>query len=316
MSNKFKTAIAIVLLSLVAIAVGLAAPGWFRFLAASALAKGLVVLGVVVLLRAGLVTFGQGLYYCIGGYTVGLVGLYAGVTDAVVLLFLAALVGGLVGSLFGLFMSRYRQIFFAMFSLALSMILFGILSKTEFLGSTDGFNVVQVTLFGTSFDAEGRNMLIYILACSLAGLAILLGQAYVRSPLGYASVAFNNNEVRVEFLGLAPNRILYVNYVIASTTASLGGGLVAMAIGHVGPEMAFWTQSGEFVFIALLGGAGHAAAPFLGAGVFELLRSYALEWMPEAWQMTLGLVLIIVIVFLPKGLWSLFSKAVWSGVRA
>ncbi|WP_204267014.1 ABC transporter permease, partial [Klebsiella aerogenes] len=90
---------------------------------------------------SGLVSFGQGLYYCIGGYAIGLGGQLLQITDIFVLLALAATAGLVTGGILGLVMSRYREIFFAMFSLALSMILYGVLSRTQSLGSTDGFNV-------------------------------------------------------------------------------------------------------------------------------------------------------------------------------
>ena len=87
--------------------------------------------------------------------------------------------------------------------------------------------------------------------------------------------------------------------------AALGGALTAMTAGHVDPEMAFWTTSGEFVFIALLGGTAHVAAPLAGAFLFELIRTFAFDLAPYCWQMILGAVLLLIIFFLPKGLWSL-----------
>ena len=78
-----------------------------------------------------------------------------------------------------------------------------------------------------------------------------------------------------------------------------------MATGHVDPHMAYWTTSGEFVFIALMGGTLHVAAAFVGAILFELIRTYAFELSPYTWQMALGVVLLAIIMFLPRGLWSL-----------
>jgi branched-chain amino acid transport system permease protein len=84
--------------------------------------------------------------------------------------------------------------------------------------------------------------------------------------------------------------------------------LSAFASGHIDPEMAYWTTSGEFVFVTLLAGTGHVAAPFIGAFLFELLRTYALEYAPYTWQMVLGGAMLLVIVFMPRGLWSLFQN--------
>src|ERR1700687_1671713 len=80
--------------------------------------------------------------YCIGAYAVALIGRWTGVTDAVALVLIGGACAGLVSFVVGFLLARYREIFFAMLSLAFSMILYGVLVKTESLGSTDGFSVI------------------------------------------------------------------------------------------------------------------------------------------------------------------------------
>ncbi len=72
--------------------------------------------------------------------------------------------------------------------------------------------------------------------------------------------------------------------------------------------MAYWTTSGEFVFVAILSGTGSVLAPFLGSLVFEIIRTFAYEYSPNTWQMVLGIAMLLVIVFLPAGLWSMFAR--------
>jgi branched-chain amino acid transport system permease protein len=88
----------------------------------------------------------------------------------------------------------------------------------------------------------------------------------------------------------------------------LGGALAALTIGHVDPNMSYWTTSGGFVFVTILAGAGSIAAAFIGSVVFESLRSFAVDAMPGLWQMTLGTVLLLTILFLPEGLGSVFTR--------
>ena len=102
--------------------------------------------------------------------------------------------------------------------------------------------------------------------------------------------------------------VLHLTYVIGAATAGLGGALIAIAAGHIDPELAYWTTSGEFVFVAILSGVGHVAAPLLGMALFELLRSFAFQYSPYTWQMVVGLAMLGVILFLPSGLWSLFAR--------
>ncbi len=286
---------------------GWIAPQWLVFLLTMALAKAMVVQGVVMQMRAGLVTFGQGLFFCVGGYAVGMSGHFLNITDLAVLLMIGVGVAVLLAMILGLLMTRYREIFFAMLSLAFSMILYGVLVKSSALGSTDGFNVKAWTLFGWSPAAgQGPLVLFMIIVASSAVLAVLLHR-YSRSNAGMMCEAIRENEVRVEYLGQSPRWVLYMNYVAAAAVSALGGGFMALSAGHIDPEMAYWITSGEFVFIALLGGTAHVAAPFIAAIVFAVVRTYAIELVPHSWQMILGFTLLAIIVFLPKGLWSLFT---------
>lgn len=303
-----KTQAALLAVTVALALAGFVAPYWLTFLLMLALAKGLVVQGVVMQMRSGLVSFGQGLFFCIGGYGVGVASNLMGVTDAFAQIGLAVVVALAVAAVLGLLMARYRDIFFAMLSLAVSMILFGLLVKNQALGSTDGFNVAAQTYLGWAPAHEHQKLVAYLLAVVIAGAAAQLLYLYMSSGVGQICEAIRENEIRVEYLGLSPRWLIYGNYLAAAAIAAVGGALTAFATGHVDPEMAFWTTSGEFVFIALLGGITHVAAPFLAAILFAVVRTYALELTPNTWQLILGVVLLAVIVFLPKGLWSLVQR--------
>jgi branched-chain amino acid transport system permease protein len=277
------------------------------FMLTASMGKGLVVLGLIILLRTGLVSFGQGLYYCVGAYTVGSLGQFLGWKNALVLLAGGTLAAGVLAIILGFLLANYRGIFFAMLSLAFSMILFGLLVKTSALGSTDGFNVPSPTLFGRAISGAEHQYPLFALGCVVAFIAILLTNAYLRTALGRLSPAIRDNEIRVEYMGASVRNAIHTKYVIAGALAGLGGALTAMTIGHIDPEMAYWTTSGEFVFVALLGGTGSVMAPFLGAILFEIIRTYAYRYFPNTWQMALGSTMLLVIIFLPAGLWSAFT---------
>jgi branched-chain amino acid transport system permease protein len=103
-------------------------------------------------------------------------------------------------------------------------------------------------------------------------------------------------------------RAVYVSYIIAGALAAVSGGLIALTVGHITPDLAFWSQSGEFVFVAILGGTGSVIAPVIGSVLFEFVRNYAFKLSPYTWQMTLGIVLLLIIFFLPGGVWSLTAR--------
>jgi branched-chain amino acid transport system permease protein len=287
---------------------GLALPQWAVFTLTLALAKGLVVLGLMVLWRAGLVSFGQALYYCLGGYTVGMCGRYLGWSDAIGLVALGTWVAFAVSFLLGFIISRYREIFFAMLSLAFSMILYGVLVKSEVLGSTDGFNVITPTLLGWAPQDQAiplADFYLTLVAVVLGGAAVRI---YLHSTMGHLATAIRDNEVRVEYLGVSARALIHAKYVLAAALAGAGGALSALAVGHVDPEMAYWTTSGEFVFVTILSGTGNIAAPFVGSTLFELVRTYAFQYSPYTWQMVLGATLLLLILFLPEGIWSLVQR--------
>jgi ABC-type branched-subunit amino acid transport system permease subunit len=296
------------LIFLVIALAGLWTPPWALFILTIAFAKGLVALGLMLFLRAGLVSFGQALYYCAGGYAAGALGRYLGVSDIFLMMAAGAAAAGLLGFVLGFLLAKYRGIFFGLLSLALSMILYGLLVKNEALGSTDGFNILPSTLFGVR---PGLDWLRYLVALSAAAVALgaaALVHRYLDTPLGRLAPAIKDNEIRVEYMGASARYAIHVKYVIAAVLAGIGGALAATTVGHIDPDMAYWTTSGEFIFMAILAGTGSVVAPFAGALIFGIIHTTAYDLSPNTWQMFLGTSLLLLIVFLPEGLWSLFRR--------
>jgi branched-chain amino acid transport system permease protein len=283
-------------------------PRWALFLVTISLAKGLVVLGLLLLMRTGLVSFGQGLYYAAGAYAAGTAAQELGLSDGVAMVLVGALVGAVIAAVVGTLLARYRTIFFAMLSLAFSMILYGLLVRSAALGSTDGFHVVPRTVAGLDVGGEHGRMLIFALTAVCAFVVCAALDRYLGSRLGGLAPAVRDNELRVEFMGASVRNVVHLNVIVAGALAGLGGALTGLAVGHIDPEMAYWTTSGEFVFVAILSGTASVVAPFLGAIVLELLRSFAYEYAPNTWQVVVGGAMLAVIMFLPAGLWSLFRR--------
>jgi len=304
MSRLDRTTLAL-LASLVALlAGGPLLPRWALFLLTVSLAKGLVVLGLLLLMRSGLVSFGQGLCFAAGAYAAGTLPSGRFFTDAVVMVVAGGVAAGIVAAGCGLLLARYRAIFFAMLSLAFSMILYGLLVKTSALGSTDGFNVVARSVAGIP---QGPYAIFALTAITAFAVSLAMHR-FLGSHLGRLAPAVRDNELRVEYMGASVRSVVHLNLVIAGVTAGLGGALTALAVGHIDPEMSYWTTSGEFVFVAILSGTSSVLAPFFGAILLELLRSFAYEYSPNTWQLVVGGAMLLVILFLPSGLWSMFGR--------
>ena len=283
-------------------------PQWFLFILTLSFATGLVALGLMLLLRAGLVSFGQALYYCAGAYAAGALGRYLKVGDILVQMAVGGAAAALLAFILGFLLAKYRGIFFGLLSLALSMILYGLLVKSEALGSTDGFNILPSTLFGVRPAADWVRYAVMASAAAVALLAAALVHRYLDTPLGRLAPAIKDNEIRVEYMGASARQAIHVMYVVAAALAGIGGGLAATTVGHIDPDMAYWTTSGEFIFITILSGTGSVVAPFIGAFIFGAIHSAAYDLSPNTWQMSLGTALLLLIVFLPDGLWSLFTR--------
>ena len=262
----------------------------------------IAALGVSVMMRAGQVSFGHALYACVAAYTVAfLARAYPG-TDGLILIAAGVMASFIFSSVIGLFMVRYRGIFFGMLNLAFSMVMFALLSKLYHLtGGTDGLRVNRPSLAGIVMERQVFEYTFLVIAIMLSLFLAWWVQRYFRSGSGQALSAIKTNETRLEYLGFSAYFIMWKGYVFSAVVVGFSGALLALMQGLVTPEIGAWLRSGEFVFISILGGAGHAAGAFLGAAAFETIKLTSSAYFPGLWQFILGLTLIIVIFIFPSG---------------
>jgi ABC-type branched-subunit amino acid transport system permease subunit len=95
--------------------------------------------------------------------------------------------------------------------------------------------------------------------------------------------------------------VLLISYVISAASSAVGGVLLAALQGLASPSFSYWIQSGEFVFIAILGGAAYPVGAFVGAFIFEGVRIYASAFANDIWELILGLVIVVIILLAPRG---------------
>lgn len=289
---------------------------WLKTPILLALANGLAVSGVIVLIRAGQVSFGNAMFACLAGYSAAFLA-RAWHLDALMLIALSCLFAALAGAVIGLFIVRYRGIFFGMLNLALSMVLFSVLGKFGGLtGGTDGLRFDRPTLGFVHLEREPFETALLVLALGLSIIAGWVVQRYFASVSGQALAAIKTNETRLEYLGISAKRVFWGGYVLAATLCGLGGSLFALTQGLVTPEMGYWVRSGELVFIAILGGSGHALGAFIGAFVFEFMKLYAAALLTGAWQLVMGLVLLVMVFVAPTGVFGMIERRLRPGRSA
>lgn len=288
---------------------------WMRSIGLQSLSRGCVAIGLLILWRTGLVSFGHALFFGFGAYTVALMQQTLGIHDIFALLIGGMATAGFLAFFLGFLLRQYRAIFFALLNMAFSMILYGVLAKVESLGSTDGIGIDKLTFLGFAPADEAYRPTLFIFAVIFAYMAAVASHWYLKSTLGMMTMAVRENEIRVEYLGYSAEKAIHAKYIISGILAGMGGVIMAFTVGHVDPDsMVYWTVSGDFVFITILAGTGNVGATFIGALVYELLRTYAFEFAPEIWQLILGGSLLMIIMFLPDGLWSIRSE--WRNRRA
>lgn len=297
-----------VLSAIIAIIVGYSVP-WTITPLVIGLTYAIAALGVSVMMRAGQVSFGHAMYACISAYAVAFVARAYPGADALTLIFAGVVASFLASVLVGVFVVRYRGIFFGMLNLALSMVLFALLGKLYNLtGGTDGLRVVRPTIIGMVLEREQFELALLCLTLVVSLVLAWWVQRYFRSGSGEALSAIKTNETRLEYLGFSAYFVMWKGYLFSAVIVGFSGALLAIIQGLVTPEIGQWLRSGEFVFIVILGGAGHAAGAFLGAAGFESIKLASSAYFPGLWQFALGLALIIVIFLVPSGFVGQFIK--------
>lgn len=287
---------------------GLYVPAWLTYLVTIAAGNALVSLGIVTLMRGGVVSFGQGMFFAAGGYGAALLFNQAGWTDALALAASGGVLAVVLALPFAPLLARYRGIFFATLTLALSMVAYGVLMKWPELGGSDGVTVGRPTLLGERLDGPAGAYRLFLLTTAFAAVIGLLARTWFASPAGLVTLAARDNELRVEYLGASVRRLIGANFLIAAFFGGVGGALVVLSLGHVEPAFSYWTTSGEFVFIAVLAGYRSVPAVFIASFLLEIVRSFSSAYFPNTWQLALGLFLLLVIRFLPQGIGSLWTR--------
>lgn len=298
----FLSIVAVVVLALVPFV----AP-WLQFVLTLAIANGMVALGVAILLRAGLISIGHAMFFAMGAYCIAFLS-KMGINEFFILLILGTFGSAIAGLIVGAFVVRYRAIFFAMLNLAISMVVYSLIAKMySVTGGTDGMPLKTPTFFWVTLAKPGFDLALYYFSAVMMVVIGYVVHRYWKSPLGYALSAIESNELRLEYLGVSARSVLLAAYVASAAVAGIGGVIAGSVIGHILPDFGYWTASAQFVLIAALGGIGGAAGPFIGSFFLELLHSASVN-ITDAWNLITGIALIVVIVFLPSGLYGLFRK--------
>jgi branched-chain amino acid transport system permease protein len=267
---------------------------------------GIALLGFNLLFgSAGLLSFGHALFLGIGAYTVAALTSKFGVLNFEILLVAAALISGLIALVIGMLCVRYTRIFFGMLTLAFGMLFHSFLFKFySVTGGDQGMRVLKPLLFGVEWRGGKTVFLTGPFYYYVLVLFALLGLAMWRitqSPFGLHLRAIRENAGKAAYLGVEIFRMRLAAFVISAVYGGIGGTILAVTTGLADPELAYWTHSGNLVFMAVLGGSGNFAGPAIGALVFVVLQDFVMS-ITQYWRFVMGGVLVLLVVFMPQGL--------------
>ena len=259
----------------------------------------------LILGYGGLVSFGHAAYLGVGGYAVAIFAFY-GVHDGFLQWGVAIGASALVALAIGAVSIRTSGIYFIMITLAFTQMLYYLGISIDEYGGDDGIRLKMRSQFPLLDLGDGLQF--YYLV-----LALMLGAAYlvhriVNSRFGMVLRATKSNEARSRAIGFSPYLYRLTAFVIAGAMGGLAGALLANHTNYLTPDYMHWTRSGEIMFMVILGGMGTSAGPLLGSFALLLLEDSLAHW-TEHWQLYLGPLLVLSVLFFKRGLAGFFERS-------
>jgi branched-chain amino acid transport system permease protein len=289
------------------------APAYHITLMLPFMAYAIVLLGLNLLFGyAGLVSLGHALFVGIGAYTGAFLTTRTPVRSMEVILLAAGVAALAVAAPVGALCVRYAKIYFGMLTLAFGMLFYTFVLKFyDLTGGDEGMRLLRPTLLGQPLaDLPKTAYLLgpyYYYSLAVLVLAIGLMWRIIHSPFGLCLRMVRDNPLKAESLGLSVPRFRWYAFAISAIYAAVGGVLLATPIGNVDPTLAYWTHSGNLVFMTLLGGFASFAGPIVGALVFIYLQDTVMSLVPY-WRLVFGAILAGLVIFAPAGLAGLLDR--------
>src|SRR6266849_986689 len=257
----------------------------------------------LILGYGGMISFGHAAYLGVGAYAVGVLAHY-GINNGYLQWALAIGASALVALAIGAVSIRTSGVYFIMITLAFTQMLYYLGISIAEYGGDDGMRLAVKSQFPGLVDLNDANAF-YYLVLGILVLALFLGHRLVNSRFVMVIRAARSNELRTRSIGFSPYPYRLAAFVIAGAVCGLAGALLVNHTAYLTPEFMNWTRSGELMFMVILGGMGSIAGPVLGAFALLLLEDALSGW-TQHWQLILGPLLVLSVLFLRRGLAGLF----------
>ncbi|MBI4635881.1 MAG: branched-chain amino acid ABC transporter permease [Candidatus Rokubacteria bacterium] len=273
---------------------------YYLLLAFDALLFGAIAMSLDLLMGyTGLVSFGHAAFFGLGAYSTAVL-LERGVRSLPLCLAFALVVVGLYALLVSYFSTTRRGIYFALLTLIFAEVVYTFFRYTQTFGGSDGIQGLAAPHLwsAVAIDTPLRNYYL-ILAYLFAAWAAC--RVLVASHFGRVLVAIRENEDRARFLGYNVQRYKMAVCMISALLTGLGGALYPGRAAFATPDLMLWTVSGEFIIMVMIGGIGTLVGPIVGGAFFVVLQEKVSSYV-EWYFIIIGLVLVFIVLFMPKGL--------------
>jgi len=301
----------LVWLLLLAMPYWLVAVGSYVELGTRVVVLGLAAMSLNFLLGyTGVLSFGHAAYFGLGAYGAGMTIRYL-VPSTSAGIAVGVLVGTVAAAIIGPLIIRLRGVYFAMVTIAFGQVFYFVAFRWNVVTGGDdgliGWTRLPLNFGIASIDILHRATAFYYLVLVLFAVAVGLMAWLLRSPFGRTLIAIRENERRARFLGIPVDRHIWISWVISCGFVSLAGALYALMNNFVDPRALYWTQSGDFVIMAVLGGMRSFWGPLIGAAIFVVLQDY-LSSQTANWMSFLGLFFVLVVLFFPRGILGMMRR--------
>ena len=252
----------------------------------------------------GMVALGHAAFFGAGAYVVAILSAQ-GYSQAFVAWPLAMLVAGVLALLIGAISLRTRGVYFIMITLAFAQMVFYLFISLREYGGEDGINLAAPSVLPPlklSSDTQ-----FYYLVLGIVVACLWLMHRMVNARFGRALQGIRENEARMHALGYPVLRIKLVAFVFAGALAGLAGALLANHNLFVSPSLMHWTASANLIIMVIVGGIGLRFGGVVGAAVMLLLEEF-LRLYTDYWHLPLGVLLLIIVLFAPRGLAGIFLR--------
>jgi branched-chain amino acid transport system permease protein len=306
-----RAATAIVWLLLLGMPYWLPAIGGYTELGARVVVLGLAAMSLNFLLGyTGVLSFGHAAYFGLGAYGAGMTLKYL-VPSTSLSIIIGTLAGTIAAAIIGPMIIRLRGVYFAMVTIAFGQTFYFIAFRWNTVtGGDDGLIGWQRQPLDFGFatiDLLHRPVAFYYFVLVLFAIATGAMAWLLRSPFGRTLLAIRENERRARFLGIPVDQHIWMSWVISCCFVSLAGALYALLNNFVDPRALYWSQSGDFVIMAVLGGMRSFWGPLLGAAIFVVLQDY-LSSQTQNWMSFVGLFFVLVVLFFPRGVLGIIRR--------